>query len=1100
MLYFHHSNRYEILRRQLLEELQQARRAGGVFERTAWITPSRAIADDISRALAQKEGVALNLDACFLAQWIWRELGRSLPEVHAQAEFLAPAAMAWHVFSLLREPFLASFPRLQNYLEKTDDSMQFELAQQLAQLFDLYLLARPEWLQAWQNKPASRCLPHTASAAALADERWQAALWQRLASNIGLPARHPFELWLDTLRQDAAARARLPRSVRVFCLPAIAPQYLQVLYALAEWMEVHLYALNACEEYWFDLVDEKRLQRLAAADRAAGFEVIHPLLATLGKQSQVSMSNLFDHLPAAHAESSHYEAPQGAAMLARIQRSLLTLEPDSASGAPDDTDRSIEIHCCHSLTRELEVLHDYLLELLRLEPALSVADIVVGLPDPATAAPLIEAVFGASAKSARIPWQISGQPMQHNAVAQLLIEIMQWLDGHMAAEDLMALLHNPLLGETFALSAADLYWLHDALDAAAARWGLNTAQVQALDLPAQAAANSLQAALQRLLLAWVWGEDDNAVYFAACTPAANPHGINDTARLGALATVLEHIERLRAFASQPHSVEQWCEAVRSLIAALVSKTAERLDSIAALHSLLAQMSQQARQAAALCGKETAVSLKVFRLALEAALQHHAPPASATGCLTFAPISALRGLPAAVICLPGLNEDVFPGTTPNLEFDLTAAAPRATDRNRSIENRGLFLDCLLAARKRLYLSWSGQDMRDNSARAPSSVITALLDELGRCCALDAAAVERRFCVRHPLQAFATEYFLPAEQKSDRRLLSFRAQYAVCRDQQTPPAFFSAAPNLPGSPPASNATSPQALIDFWRNPARALLRHQFSLSLHDSEPALPVAELFNADHNTTRLLAQHWLPWLLHVPALPATLPAAWLQAASASGHYPPAAFGTQWLQAQYTLLAELAGRIREASGAAQEQQYMLDLRLDNGHISGLLAGVYAAGVVLYRHEKCNIRDQLSAWLSHLMLCAAAPRDIALQTRHIGLDGAFHFPPLAQQAARAHLEKLLLCYQNGLEQAFAFFPKSAAALVQALRKKTPADPAAAHRAALDAANKIWQGERWPESGEASIRFLWRDHPDPLAQMVHADYAPAILDPLFDAIKEG
>ena len=50
-----------------------------------------------------------------------------------------------------------------------------------------------------------------------------------------------------------------------------------------------------------------------------------------------------------------------------------------------DDDNSIQIHSCHSLTRQLEVLHDKLLDLFAADKSLKPQDVVVMLPDVASA-------------------------------------------------------------------------------------------------------------------------------------------------------------------------------------------------------------------------------------------------------------------------------------------------------------------------------------------------------------------------------------------------------------------------------------------------------------------------------------------------------------------------------------------------------------------------------------------------------------------------------------------------------------------------------------------------------------------------------------------
>ena len=58
----------------------------------------------------------------------------------------------------------------------------YQLAGQLADIFDQYLVYRPDWIDAWQN---GRLIGLGE------DEIWQAELWRRLRASVGTPSPPP---------------------------------------------------------------------------------------------------------------------------------------------------------------------------------------------------------------------------------------------------------------------------------------------------------------------------------------------------------------------------------------------------------------------------------------------------------------------------------------------------------------------------------------------------------------------------------------------------------------------------------------------------------------------------------------------------------------------------------------------------------------------------------------------------------------------------------------------------------------------------------------------------------------------------------------------
>jgi exodeoxyribonuclease V gamma subunit len=58
-------------------------------------------------------------------------------------------------------------------------------------------------------------------------------------------------------------------------------------------------------------------------------------------------------------------------------------------------------------------------------------------------------------------------------------------------------------------------------------------------------------------------------------------------------------------------------------------------------------------------------------------------------------------------------ETFHAIAPPVDFDLMARQMRPGDRSRRDDDRYLFLEALLSARERYYLSWVGRSPQDNT---------------------------------------------------------------------------------------------------------------------------------------------------------------------------------------------------------------------------------------------------------------------------------------------------------------------------------------------------------------------------------------------------
>jgi len=154
--------------------------------------------------------------------------------------------------------------------------------------------------------------------------------------------------------------------------------------------------------------------------------------------------------------------------------------------------------------------------------------------------------------------------------------------------------------------------------------------------------------------------------------------------------------------------------------------------------------------------EEAVPLGVLREALlgsvdEQTLNHR----FVSGGVTFCSLMPMRAVPFRVVCLLGMNDGDYPRRTQHVDFDLLAQAgmARPGDRSRRNDDRYLMLEALLAARDKLYISWVGRNIRDNTEQPASVLVTQLRDYLkaGWNYPLHQVTTE------HALQAFSRRYF-------------------------------------------------------------------------------------------------------------------------------------------------------------------------------------------------------------------------------------------------------------------------------------------------------------------------------------------------------
>jgi exodeoxyribonuclease V gamma subunit len=1089
MLHVSFSNRFEILLEDLLERLDE--KGPDPFSAQQVIVPSSALERRVELAIADRQGICANVEFSYLGQWLWKQISR-IVKVAPESPF-APEVLAWRVYEALGDAtFTDRHARLKSYIAGADAVMRLDLARRVAQLIEHYITYRPEFLAAWSaKKPAP---VEALDATAREDEAWQAALWRRLSAEIGATTEHPSVTFFNRIAamdHAALAAAGLPRSAHVFCLPSLAPLYLDMLRQLSRVTQLQLYVLNPCEEYWFEVVDRKRLGWLAARGKAGHHEVGNSLLAAWGKQTQAHIDLLYSGEGEIEETGNAFVASDEATLLGRIQDSILRLEdlsPGSVNLAPED--RSLEVHVCHSLTRELEVLQDQLLALFAGPNPPKPSEILVVTPQLEDAAALIDAVFGTAPPSRHIPYAITGQPQRRvNPIARVLGDVIALTLGRHPASAVFDLLLQEPVAARFDLDGEDLESVRVWVEQAGIRWALDADERKAHGLPG-VESHTFADGLQRLYLAYAMGESGDCI--DGRIGAGNPEG-QDALALGSFWRFAEELRRLQRDWRRPKDAQDWREALGGALERFAADRTEWAEDLRAVRRALADLQNHMERG----GLKEPVPLEVVQSALAGLLDDPSRGGVPSGRVTFASISSLRNLPYRIVCAVGLDDGKFPTAGRALEFDLMALAPRRGDRQRRTDERNLFLDALLAARERLYLSHTGRSVRDNSPKPPSVLVAELLDYAVRACSTDAEgekAARKQLVIEHPLQPFSQDYFAPG---GDPRKRSFNSEYCEALRAQAPaPPVPEPAPGdeddeetapdpglpffpAPLAPPEDEwrGVRLDQLRQFFANPCRYLLRNRLGIAMPEQAEELLDDEPFLPEWSARQAMAERLL-----APALAGASEAALLDLARAGNEFPSGPLGEAALASEIRLLRTFAQGLREDIGGAPPESHTatidFEIEGETWRLEGAVGELYGGRLVRSRYDDARVSDYLAGWIAHLFLCATLKTPPA--TRWHSRDGSYTLEPCAE--ARERLAELVALYREGLRQPLRFFPKSAWAYVT-------------NDGDLGKAKARWRNWKNPAFGEShdpACRLALRGTAEALDERF-AELANRILQPL-------
>jgi len=1098
-----HSNRMEGLRELLLSYVKE--RPLSPLQSETILVQSNGMKHWLTLSLANTSalGICAATRLALPSSQLWQIYRSVLGADKLPAQMaLDKAPMVWRILrrlpAWLKEPCFSS---LAHYLgEDTQGSRAFGLAQQLADVLDGYQNYRADWLEHWA---AGRDVLDLGQALPPA-QAWQAAMWRDLLGDVqahlpvdqtGFQARSDVhKAFMQALKvlSPQQLRAVLPPRLLVFGITALPMQTLEALVALGRFIPVLMFVHNPSREHWGHLTESLIPEG-------------HPLLAAWGKHGRDYL-HAIDNFETADPNAAPFERVnlfidplneardmgQQASVLQTLQSAILRLDtPPITPALLSQPDRSLQFVQTHSAQREVEVLHDRILAWLDAEPHLQPSDIMVMVPDMAAFAPHIHAVFGRFQQQAHttgsrhLPYAVADTTMHQEPSVQALQTLLQLPQLRLSLGEWLGLFQVEMVRNRYDLQAQDVQDLYQLLSEAGVRWGLDGQHRQHWGVQANIphhTHNTWVFGLQRLLLGYALGDTDNA--HATWHDTFSQAGVDglDAPVVSALLRSLQDVQLSLQQLSQDHTPSQWVQLLQALVARFFKVDSDADQRL--LDRILSPLEQWLNDCQ-LAHFDSPVALAVVR-------SHWLAQMDAGGLqrrfmgggVQFATLMPMRAIPFKVVCLLGMNDGAYPRSPAPRDFDLMShpSLGRAGDRARREDDRYLFLEAVLSARERLYVSWQGRRASDHAKLPPSVLVAQLLDHLNLCHALpklatdgDDATTQPAFeAPLQPLQPFSSKYFVQGS-----GFLTYAADWQATRS--TLPPSVAQTTTSQSAAPLSRLTE-QELGLLLRHPEE--VHFQASLQVRLDKP--PQASEEDEPFDTAGLQR-----FVMGQSVLYSDEPATQLMQLQRQGMLALSGFGhlqqEQMRELRETVLGHLAPWLQDPGQDLPAQAYLfqahgVDVQSGFGGNAPLwrqFANGTAAqidlrpGKVLNSAGQARLYTLAPLWLAHLSANAAGIHTTSLQS---GEDGLVALSPLLAPYAQALLADLIAVYLQAWQRPLPLACKSACAWLMATHfPSAQTKPEELATKAVSAARQAFEGGFRQQGERATSPSLQRAFPE-------------------------
>lgn len=1075
MFTIYYSNLLET-QKDILIHLMEREPLSDPFANEIVLVQSPGMAQWLQWQIAEKKGIASNLQFPMPASFIWQQYTQNLTDVEQDNPF-NKEYMTWRLMHLI--PFYLqdpAFEPLSLYLQQSGKSEQlkrYQLASKIADLFDQYLVYRSDWIKLWEEGQDEQVLHQFNSERIQSNHKlfqqiqqhayWQGILWRALVNDTkqeNVTARHRVDLQLQYLELLATtAPKNLPKRIFVFGISALPQSYLEILKALSEHCDIHLFFTNGCREYWGDIVDEKlslgrrlvyqiqqaeqriqmknwfspeqrealQQQQLEKTYNDEMLQVGNPLLASWGKLGRDFLYLLTDlgvQEIEAYVGSESNEAIQQNTLLSQVKYHILNFTPTSKTQLlQEKNDNSISVHSCYSPMREVENLQDYLLNLFEQQPELTPKDVVVMVADIDQYTPYIQAVFGQG--KPYIPFSITDNKLtESDVLVSTFLQLLNLKESQFSAEEVLSFLDIPAIHQRFGITVEDLKQIHYWTEQAGIRFGLAKEYTKdSHHLQSLKNYNAWQAGLERMLLGFAMREE-NGIW-------QDSLGLDESEGLagqliGNLAEFIDTLWQWQQTLNAEYNITDWKEKLLTMINEFFISNEQTQHTLFYLQEQIQLLTEKVNVA----HFEECLIVEVIAQAINELLQDN--PNSVkflVGKVNFCTLLPMRSIPFKVVCLLGMNDGDYPRQqTPN-SFDLVQYSSRKGDRFRRDDDRYLFLEALLSAQEHFYISYVGRSIIDDTEKEPSVLVNQLLDyladnlvektdELNNALALDQQKKEIRqgLIHQHSMTPFGIQNFSQAPYSFSQKWFAF----AQREEQQQNNFILNKRTETFEQLDLYSEISVEQLIVFIQHPVKYFFERRLGVYFRDEMESIAENENFELNTLDSYQLnnqfiyfdkeqrEEQWLKWQI-------------------KGLLPRGKFAEIIKLRTFDEIDSFKVHIEPYLSIAPQSKRIDNLTLkeiENLPIQGYLNQLYGNELVTWRLASLKDKDIIQLWLKYLILVVISPEgeqdsDTPINlpvAKHFAKDKWIQFKGLSKQSAIDQLSIYLKDYAQGEKQLF------------------------------------------------------------------------------------
>ncbi|MFH1727964.1 MAG: exodeoxyribonuclease V subunit gamma [Pseudomonadota bacterium] len=981
------------------------------------IVQSKGMQKWLSLQIAENLPVCANIDFCFPSHFI-SKLFSQFNSDFSKDFLLDKEIIFWKLFKNIKEDSFSNIEILSSYLADGNTELKaYQFSRKLAHLFDQYIFYRPEMIKLWENQK---------------DTSWQSQLFYQIASDGNF--QHMGKVKNSFMQHLSSGQGieKLPKQINIFGISYMTLFHLEIFRALSAFSEVNFYCLNPCAHYWFDIVAAKY------ESEELYFESGNDLLSFLGQLGKEFLFNLYKDCS---EDISIFTEPPRQTLLSCIQNDIFNLANNNEKHEIAEFDDSIQVHSVHSKMREIEVLYQYLLSCFEKDKDLEAKDIIVMAPDIEEYVPHIEANFELEANNnSKIAYSISDNSYSScSELVQAIFMLFAFEKARFTSQEVMDFLETRSVRIRFGLSLNEIIIIKDLVCEAKIFWGINGDFKRKFKLPTTKE-NTWESGKNRLIQLFNERKiiiDEKEVSLIQAKPKL-------------IDSFNKYLDKLFFYTEKfnhEKTVSSWLTLFREILDEFFEVLDNEADVKENILAIFNKLEDNSTKTAFIKELNFETMFALFKDELN---NEKAYSGFLSRGITFCSLLPLRSIPAKVICLIGMDAGKYPRLSQKLSFDLMAKKRFVCDRDRKRDDSYIFLESLLSARNKLFISYQGQDVKDNSMKLPSGLVDNILDYIeSNYFIKDRILVESIF-YKHPISSFSSLYFHENSKFINYSVDSFNIARELI-SQHTSDSNILGEIEFPEIGKSFEELDLKDLVNFYSNPSKHFLNKRFNIYLELKNELLSEVEPLRLESLSKYKVLEKLLKSIVDLNEEDNRY-----ENIKTMGLLPHGEIGKACYANLGNSVSIIKENIKKLNINEKRPDIQFELSINKLKIKGSLSSIYNIGQVSFPSGKISQKYILKAFINHLFLCMSNETEVEKETYIITEEKIIKLNKITDP--KKVLDEFISIYLKGMCIIIPFFPEASYRYANAIIKGEN------EQKAVNSVRKFWMNN-YQEYSEAN-----------------------------------